>query len=109
MLPRSIPCEECGENAAVRGYGRVEYDWNTADGNDESTISGGSDATTLTIRSVRLTIDCPNCGLQVQDHYPAGSDQHADLTQPKKPRPATHTFASLLARMAPPTLPEIPR
>jgi len=99
MLPRSIPCEECGKSAAVRGYGRIEYDWN----------DGGDDTNPLTIRSVRLTIDCPNCGLQVQDHHPAGSDQHAHSTHPATPRPVTPTFASLLSRLRQPGLSEMPR
>jgi hypothetical protein len=60
MLPRSIVCEECGETALVRGYGRVEYAWDRAE--DGSTI--------LEIRSVRLTVDCPACGVCVQEFVP---------------------------------------
>jgi transcription elongation factor Elf1 len=60
MIPRSVQCEECGEEAVVRGYGRVEYDW------EEDSHS----AATLKIKAVRLTIDCPNCGVRVQDHRP---------------------------------------
>jgi hypothetical protein len=38
----------------------VEYDWE----------EGSHSATTLKIKAVRLTIDCPNCGVRVQDHRP---------------------------------------
>jgi len=64
MLPKSIICEECGSRAAVRGYGRVEYDW------DDS----ADDATTLKLKLVRLTIDCPTCGVRVQEHHPVGQE-----------------------------------
>jgi hypothetical protein len=64
MLPRSVYCEECGEEAIVRGYGRVEYDWNQA---------GGAD-TTPEIKLVRLTIDCPVCGVRTQEYRPASHD-----------------------------------
>jgi transcription elongation factor Elf1 len=65
MLPRSVTCEECGEKAIVRGYGRVEYDWDQT----------GHVATTLKIKVVRLTIDCPRCGVRVQEHRPVGHDE----------------------------------
>jgi hypothetical protein len=61
MLPRTISCEECGRTAVVRGYGRVEYDWEPS----------GSVATTPQIKQIRLTIDCPRCGVIVQEHRPA--------------------------------------
>jgi hypothetical protein len=64
MFPRIVSCEECGQRAAVRGYGRVEYDWGQAD----------NAATTLNIKCVRLTIDCPRCGVRVQEHHPAGQE-----------------------------------
>ena len=64
MLPRIVSCEECGESATVRGYGRVEYDWDQT----------GHVATTLQIKMVRLTIDCPRCGVRVQEHHPIESD-----------------------------------
>lgn len=60
MLPRVVQCEECREIAVVRGYGRVEYAWDRAE--DGTTI--------LEIRSVRLTVDCPACGVCVQDYVP---------------------------------------
>jgi hypothetical protein len=63
MLPRTVCCDECGETATVRGYGRVEYDWEHA----------GSIATQPQIKLIRLTIDCPNCGVIVQEHRPAES------------------------------------
>lgn len=62
MLPRAVTCEECGERAEVRGYGRVEYAWDRSDGG----------TTTLQIKAVRLTIDCPSCGVCVQEHRPEG-------------------------------------
>jgi hypothetical protein len=64
MLPRSVTCEECGERAIVRGYGRVEYDWKQT----------SHTATTLQIKMLRLTIDCPKCGVRIQDHWPNGQD-----------------------------------
>jgi len=69
MLPRSIVCEECGEIAVVRGYGRIEYAWDRAA--DGSTI--------LEIRSVRLTVDCPACGVGVQEFVP-GSDLAEEIS-----------------------------
>lgn len=60
MIPRTIYCEECGEEAVVRGYGRVEYDWN----------QDSDAAATVQIKAVRLTIDCPRCGVRVQEHRP---------------------------------------
>ena len=70
MLPRSIICEECGESAMVRGYGRVEYAWGPP----------GGDTTTLEIRSIRLTIDCPTCGVRLQEHVP---DEQAARIKPR--------------------------
>jgi ribosomal protein L32 len=64
MLPHVVSCEECGESAIVRGYGRVEYTWDQA----------SHAATTLQIKMVRLTIDCPRCGVRVQEHHPAECD-----------------------------------
>jgi DNA-directed RNA polymerase subunit RPC12/RpoP len=64
MLPRTVSCEECGERAIVRGYGRVEYTWHQTD----------HVATTLEIELVRVTIDCPTCGVRVQEHRPVGHD-----------------------------------
>jgi hypothetical protein len=64
MLPHVVSCEECGESATVRGYGRVEYKW------DQTSHV----ATTLHIKMVRLTIDCPRCRVRVQEHHPAEFD-----------------------------------
>lgn len=64
MLPQIVSCEECGESAIVRGYGRVEYKW------DQTSHA----ATTLQIKMARLTIDCPRCGVRVQDHHPTEYD-----------------------------------
>ena len=60
MLPHIVSCEECGERATVRGYGRVEYEWDQT-----------GDISTLQFKVVRLTIDCPRCGVRVQEHRPA--------------------------------------
>jgi ribosomal protein S27E len=60
MLPNSVSCEICGRTAAIRGYGRVVYD-------------GGAPGQVVVepkIHAVHLTIDCPNCGVLVQVHYP---------------------------------------
>jgi hypothetical protein len=67
MLPHLVSCEECGESATVRGFGRVEYDWDQSD----------HVATTLHIKMVRLTIDCPRCGVRVQEHHPA--ERHGNI------------------------------
>ena len=64
MLPHIVSCEKCGESATVRGYGRVEYGWDQT----------GHVATTLQIKMVRLTIDCPRCGVRVQEHRPTECD-----------------------------------
>jgi hypothetical protein len=62
MLPQSVSCDECGEKANVRGYGRIEYDWDDTD----------DPVATPQLRTIRLTVDCPHCGLRAQDYYPAG-------------------------------------
>jgi endogenous inhibitor of DNA gyrase (YacG/DUF329 family) len=64
MLPRTVPCEDCGETAFVRAYGRVEYDWG------QEGPEAGQIATKPHITMVRLTIDCPNCGVKTQDFRP---------------------------------------
>jgi DNA-directed RNA polymerase subunit RPC12/RpoP len=60
MLPRTIACENCGERASVRGYGRVVY------------ASGGPGQIVVEpeIERVHLTIDCPKCGVFVQVYHP---------------------------------------
>ena len=68
MLPRSVICEDCGQIATVRGYGRIEYDW-------PETTTTGSETTTPTITCVRLTIDCPCCGVKPQEFFPTESSQ----------------------------------
>jgi len=65
MLPEAVICEECGRVAAVRGSGRVEYDWPKAATNGQAPASP-------TITSIRLTLDCPQCGVKLQDFYPSG-------------------------------------
>ena len=74
MLPQSVICDECGKTAIVGGYGRVEYAWDDAD----------NPAATPLIRAVRLTIDCPHCGLRVQDHYPNGQPAGTLGTPPRQ-------------------------
>ena len=76
MLPRTVSCEECGKKAIVRGYGRVEYDWDQT----------GHAATTLQIKMVRLTIDCPRCGVRVQEHHPAERDGSIGGATPMAPK-----------------------
>jgi len=63
MLPATIACEDCGSSAKVRGYGRVEYQWQ----------GDGDGLTELHVSSIRLTIDCPICGVTIQDHHPDNS------------------------------------
>ena len=67
MLPQMVLCDDCGKNAPVRGYGRVEYDWDTS----------GNAPTAIELKRVRLTIDCPLCGIKTQDYELArGLCQH---------------------------------
>jgi endogenous inhibitor of DNA gyrase (YacG/DUF329 family) len=61
MLPRTIACAECGERAVVRGYGRVQFEWEPCDQGPRQ----------LDIKAIRLTTDCPKCGVSVQDYHPA--------------------------------------
>jgi hypothetical protein len=72
MLPQSVPCDRCDQQAKVRGYGRIEYDWPDSEGHNFDDPSGDNPTATPTIRSIRLTVDCPHCGLSVQDHFPGG-------------------------------------
>jgi 5-methylcytosine-specific restriction endonuclease McrA len=64
MLPHVVSCEECGDSATVRGYGRVEYKWDQTNA-----------VITLQIQMARLTIDCPRCGVRVQEYHPAERDR----------------------------------
>jgi hypothetical protein len=77
MLPRSVKCQDCGQIALVRGYGRVEYDW-------PETTTPDPETTIPTIKSVRLTIDCPRCGVNSQEFYPGGAPP-ADRTSVPAP------------------------
>ena len=81
MVPNTVLCEDCGRVAAVRGYGRVEYDW-------PKTITDGQVVTIPTITSIRLTLDCPQCGVKVQDFYPNGRPKTATKStlQPRATR-----------------------
>ena len=88
MLPTSMQCEDCGQNAIVRGYGQIEYDW-------PETTTCGSAATTPIISRVRLTIDCPNCGEKKQEFFPgAKRPTRAALSQ----RPVRSTITARLRR-----------
>ncbi len=73
MLPRSVPCEDCGETACVRAYGRVEYDWG------EEGPEAGKIATMPHITMVRLTIDCPKCGVKTQEFRPSPNTEDRGL------------------------------
>jgi hypothetical protein len=66
MFPRAVACEDCGERAYVRAYGRIEYDrWQGIDD-----VASGQIATLPKIIAVQLTIDCPRCGVRTQNHRP---------------------------------------
>jgi hypothetical protein len=62
MVPESVTCEDCGEIARVRAYGRIEYDW-------PKTTTDGQLATMPMIHTIRLTIDCPHCGVKQQEFH----------------------------------------
>jgi hypothetical protein len=68
MFPRIVKCEDCGQIASVRGYGRIEYDWPEA-------ATGGQESTIPTIICVRLTVDCPHCGVKSQEFFPNGAER----------------------------------
>jgi len=76
MFPRNVKCEDCGQIAFVRGYGRIQYDW-------PETTNSGHETTIPTITCVRLTIDCPHCGVKPQDFLPGG-----------RPRTSQHSMVS---------------
>jgi hypothetical protein len=75
MMPKTLQCEECGHIAKVRGYGRVEYAW----------PQSGQAPGNLEITMIRMTIDCPECGIRTQDHYPRGtrSDRRSRVAAPR--------------------------
>ena len=54
----------------VRGYGRIEYRW-------PETTKAGPEPTTPTIDCIRLTIDCPRCGVKSQEFFPDESSPAA--------------------------------
>jgi hypothetical protein len=71
MLPRTVVCENCGQKAYVRAYGRVVYD-----------AAGPSQIVSEPeIESINLTIDCPECGVLVQVYYPATSAELVDASR----------------------------
>jgi hypothetical protein len=67
MLPQQITCDECHATARIRGCGRIEYDWPS-----DNELDARDPTQPPVIRSARLTVDCPTCGVRVQDHYPNG-------------------------------------
>ena len=71
MIPTTIECEDCGQIAKVRGYGRVEYDWG-----DDQTLP-----TQVEIKSIRLTLDCPICGIKSQDFHPNREPTNSEIAQ----------------------------
>ena len=56
MVPRKAICAGCGRVATIRAYNRVEYGWQPS-GQWELAL-------------VRVTIDCPKCGVNVQVQKP---------------------------------------
>ncbi len=87
MVPKAICCDDCGETAVVRSSGRIEYDW-------PNTTTVGSIATIPTISSIRLTIDCPNCGVKQQEFHPNNAQslntplqRHISQPSPRPNRP----------------------
>jgi hypothetical protein len=70
MLPREVACEDCSERAYVRAYGRIEFDsWH-----DVADLNSGQIATVPRIKAVRLTIDCPRCGVRTQTYQPPADE-----------------------------------
>jgi DNA-directed RNA polymerase subunit RPC12/RpoP len=67
VIPKNIQCEDCGRQTKVRGYGRIVYDW-TDDRHEPATLN---------VKMVHLTVDCPRCGVRIQQYYPA--EQHAEI------------------------------
>ena len=65
-LPISVNCEDCRTPSLVRACGRIEYDW-------PKTTTPARGATIPTLNFARLTIDCPKCGVKVQDFSPLSS------------------------------------
>jgi hypothetical protein len=75
MFPRIVKCEDCGKIASVRGYGRIEYDW-------PETTTPGRETTIPTINTIRVTVDCPCCGVKSQDYFPNESSPSARHFKP---------------------------
>jgi hypothetical protein len=69
MLPRTISCEDCGETAFVRAYGRIEYAWGPECAADEQVD------TQPQVKCVRLTIDCTHCGVKTQEFRPISQEE----------------------------------
>jgi hypothetical protein len=61
MIPEVIECEECGVYSVVRGYGRMTFTW-------EKYFDG---SILPELQTIRLTIDCPRCGVRAQEYAPA--------------------------------------
>jgi hypothetical protein len=84
MVPNNVCCDDCGQQARVRAYGRIEYDW-------PKTPTDGPVATMPTISCIRLTIDCPICGVKTQDFRPTNSDTLPADTKPPRQTPPSFT------------------
>jgi hypothetical protein len=80
MIPETVYCEDCGQIAGVRGYGRVEYEW-------PKTARDGQVAANPVISSIRLTVDCPCCGVKSQDHCPNDPSHSGANRRPSEARP----------------------
>ena len=80
MLPESVQCEDCRKTAKVRGYGRLEYRLNHDD----------HSSTVVELETIRLTIDCPICGVKAQDYAPACGliqERRKHAERPRRRRP----------------------
>jgi hypothetical protein len=83
-LPQFVVCDDCRETARVRACGRIEYDW-------PETTTGGQTATIPTLTAARLTVDCPNCGVKVQDYLADASETtHSTAAGRRKRLEAAH-------------------
>jgi hypothetical protein len=76
MLPEAITCEECGGAAKVRGYGRLTFSWETFSHQSQKPV----------LKTIRLTIDCPECGVRAQEYAPAAGRCVVESMSPGKLR-----------------------
>src|SRR5215207_3038467 len=78
MFPRTVKCEDCGKIASVCGYGQIAYRW-------PETTNMGHESTIPTIDRVRLTIDCPGCGVKSQEFFPGAPSPAAQSSATSRP------------------------